>query len=397
MRVCGVISEYNPFHSGHAYHLSQARTRSACDYLVAVMSGSFTQRGEPALLDKWVRARMALQNGADLVVELPCAFAVRPAQFFAQGGIQTLAGLGVVDTFCFGSEIDDLDALLAGACLLEAESPALKEALRQGLERGESHARARGAALARLSGLSLSGQTPNAALALEYLRANLALKKPLQPLVVHRTQGYHDQALGAVCSASAIRGALAQGQLEAALMGMPTSCREPLRAAWPRHAAQPEALDGLLLYRLRQLTPVQIAQYPDVQEGLEHRVARAAIQAGSREELLSLIKCKRYTWARLSRLLTQLLLGMDRATLAACVQPAYARVLGFRRAAQPLLKAIKTQGTLPLVSDAAGFVRRQDPAFRLDLRATDLWGLLTPSKELRAAGRDLTHPLEIVD
>lgn len=395
MRIAGVVAEYNPFHNGHALHV--ARTRAAgCDHVVAVMSGAFTQRGEPALCDKWARARMALAGGIDLVVELPALFAVRPAPQFALGGVTLLNALGA-DVLSFGCETDNLALLSTMAALLESEPQELKAAIRARLAGGQSHARARGGALAEY--LSMPPErvaAPNTALALEYLRVNNRFKQPMRPLSVQRVGDYHDQQLREIASASAVRRAL-RAEGPAAIRGsVPPATFEALAAAWPDALPRPEALDELLLYRLRGMDAERLRALPDVAEGLEMRILSSAREATSREGLTDLVKCKRYTRARIARALTYALLDLTRALAAQYENGApYARVLGFRRDAKPLLKTLSERAAIPLITDPVRL--KGDPCFELERRATDLWGLTTRAPALRKADRDLTERMVVVD
>ena len=386
MRVCGVVAEYNPFHRGHAYHLREARALSGCDYVAVAMSGSFVQRGEPALADKWDRAACALRCGADLVVELPARFAVRSADWFARGGVGLLAGMGA-DALCFGSE-SPLDDLLPAARLLEEEPESVSRAIREGLDRGETLARARAEALTIQCGVSRDVlSAPNNALALEYIRANLRLSRPLELFRVPRIGAYHDAELpengGEYASATALRLALRRGEdvsryvPEDALSCLTDSMR----------LADPSRFDDLLLYALRTLPSGSLVGLCDGGEGVENRLLRAAQSAPDRESLLDAAKCKRYTRARLSRLCAQALLGLAPRPGEA---PAYARVLGFRKSAAPLLRYIGDKGAIPLCADPAAL--KDDPDFRMDALATDIFGLCTTDPELRASGRDFRHP-----
>ncbi len=395
MRVAGVIAEYNPFHNGHRHHLNETRRATKCDYLVVALSGAFTQRGEPALVDKWTRAQMALSGGADLVVELPAVFAVRTADHFARGGVELISALGA-EWISFGSETGSLRALNEMSRVLAEEPPVLRSAIRARLAEGKSHARARGEALAEYLNLpAASVNAPNTVLALEYLKANRALEKPMKVAVIRRTgAGYHSRELGPTASASAIRAALRDGREREAFAAMPETSAQLIREAGPDAMARPDALDSLLLYRLRSLEAAQIAALPDVSEGLEMRVKRLSAQAPDREALLSALKCKRYTMARLSRLCVHALIGMDRALTDAVVCPPYARVLGFRDRARPLIREIASYGRLPLVSSAVSL--SGDPCFRMECRATDVWGLATGDPRLRRAGRDFTEKIRIL-
>ncbi len=389
MRVCGVICEYNPFHRGHALHLARARALSQADYVVCAMSGAITQRGAFARHDKWTRTRMALEGGADLVLELPVRFASAPAPDFASGGVALLADLGVVTHLSFGCEAESLPVLQPAAHALSQESPAFSLALRRHLDDGLPFPRARALAVQEAAGIEGLAETvarPNAALALEYLRA---LPPDIAPVPVMREgSGYHDDALSELSSATAIRAALARGETTAALLALP-SPSPVARAEQEGFLHEEEALTQALLYRLRTVLPDKLAQIYGMDEGLHFRFLAAAREASSREALLAAVKNKRYTHARLSRCCTNTLLGVTREFAQAHSKPTYARVLGFRREAQPLLRAIKERGALPLVTKVAN-ADTSNPLFSLDLRAQDLWSLGVKNPTLRQAGLDFT-------
>nr|HML45814.1 nucleotidyltransferase family protein [Clostridia bacterium] len=362
---------------GHAHHLEQARAQSGCTHIVCVMSGTYTQRGEAALVDKWTRAAMALECGADVVFELPTLFAVRDAQRFAFGGVSLLHSLGVCDALSFGCE--NPEALRNAEALL-LEDP---ERIRQGLAKGQTLARARGLP-----------QLPNLILALEYLRALRDIGSAMRPVPVARLDGYHDPTLKRMASASAIRAALWRG--EDVGLAMPPKAHRLLmeaRGRWHR----PDALDSLLLGFLRVAPEEALRSVADVSEGLERRILACAQTATSRAELLDQLKCKRYTRARLSRVLTQALLGMDKALADSVPKPGYARLLGFRRQSAPLLRQIQDRAAIPIVTRPAAYRKQGDPVFALDLRAGDLWALGCADEAFRAGRRDLTQGVIICD
>ncbi len=384
MRIAGIIAEYNPFHNGHAYHIRETRRQSGCDYVVICMAGSFTQRGEPARLDKWSRARAALACGADAVFELPALWAVRPADAFARGAAAILSGLGC-DVLSFGSEIADMGLLERLAEMGEHEPPELSAAIQRGLAEGKSHARARGEALAAELDLAPGAlNAPNLILAVEYLRALRALGSAMEPLAVVRAGGYHDAALGKFASASAVRAALDRGELEAALACVPEAARGALAAAPRMHAP-----DDLLLHALRSMTGAQLAALPGASEGLDRRLARCARGASTCAELIDMLKCKRYTRARLTRLCAHALLGVTEELLAAHPLPSYARLLGARADARLLLAALSRRASLSIASDPVRL--RGDPVFALECRATDLRALCCDEPEERKAMQDFTH------
>ena len=387
MRIAGIIAEYNPFHNGHAWHIACTRA-NGYDGVIVCMGGHFTQRGEAAMHSKWDRARMALSCGADAVFELPALFAVRTADAFARGGVEILDGLGA-DALSFGSEITDLALLKRLASLREREPGAVSEAISKHLDAGMSHARAWGEAVGEYLGLSPERlNRPNAVLAVEYMRALAAGGSRMTPLAIPRQGDYHDFALGPFASATAIRAAFARGDFAAALAAVPEAARP-----W----AIPDALhpmDDMLLYRLRGMSSGALAALPDVGEGLENRLYRLCRETSGREALLDALKCKRYTRARLSRMLTHALLGIDRAALQAVSRPTYARLIGMRRDALPLLAELKARAELPIVSRAARL--RGDACFEWERRATDTWSLLHDEPRLRAAGREYSEKFVVV-
>ena len=216
MKIAGIVAEYNPFHKGHAWHVQKTRQVTGCDYIVACMAGHFTQRGEPTPWSKWARARMALACGVDAVFELPVLFAVRTADAFARGGVAILGGLGC-DALSFGSEAE-IDLLRGMADLRKHEPEQLSERVRQNLEAGMSHARARGEAVAEALGVAFGDvNRPNAILAAEYIRAIDEQGFDMRPVAVKRVGDYHGGDLDGFASASAIREALNRGETDAAL------------------------------------------------------------------------------------------------------------------------------------------------------------------------------------
>ncbi|MDL2317646.1 nucleotidyltransferase family protein [Eubacteriales bacterium OttesenSCG-928-A19] len=386
MRVCGIICEYNPFHNGHAYLIRALKERTGCAYVVCAMSGQFTQRGEAALVSKWARAEMALRSGADAVFELPALFAVRDAERFARGGVALLSSLGVVTHLGFGSESGDLDALLAMA-KVEGDL----NVIRANMARGMTLARARGEALGQDAG------APNDTLAVEYLRALGRQRAAIEPVTVKRLGGgYHDETLGGMASATAVRAAIYRGEDVYAAMPAPAYALL-LRLKEAGAYQRPDGLDEALLALLRTIPAESLARIADVGEGLENRISRAAQDAVSRASLLELVKCKRYTWSRLSRVLTQALVGMTKQLAMAYPVPTYARLLGFRRDAQPLMAAIRRQADIPIVTRAAKYRPEDDRVLALDIRAGDLWALGMLNPPLRKGRADLTHDVVIVD
>jgi len=366
--VVGIICEYDPFHLGHAHQFDLIREQLPDALIICLMSGCFTQRGMPAVHQPRHRAEAALRAGADLVLELPCAFSVRDAEHFALGGVEILTKLGFVSHLSFGAEDDDLTALQAAAALLESPTSDFEAALHAKLDEGFSFAAAQGLALGQSLGNPERWSRPNNILALCYLRATRRINSPLLPLPVLREGDFHSQELNAHTwpSASAVRRALLTGDQSAA----DNACGYTLPVS---PICRPDALDTLLLYKLRRVSPAELSLLPDCTEGLENRLKARAGQAVSREELLALLKTKRYAHARLSRLCTHALLDMDAAFLTEHAHPTYARLLGLNRSNKEITALCKQSG-LNIVAKAADG-DRSDPLYQLDLRAYDLWAL----------------------
>ncbi|MBR6186259.1 MAG: nucleotidyltransferase family protein [Clostridia bacterium] len=366
--VCGVIAEYDPFHRGHARHLAEAKKRTGAEFAAVVMSGSFTQRGMPALLPAHTRAEMALRCGADIVLQLPYAFSVREAEYFALGGVRVLSALGCVTHLSFGCETEDLDLLLRAAEALE--SGEMEEAIRADLSRGLPYAAAEGKALEKRLGLRPGLlNAPNAALALSYVRAIRRLRSPLVPVPVLRAQDYHARELQAWPSASAFRGAILRGDWAGIEQASPPDALPVLsRALLSGLVCPPGGMDQLVLQRVLLSSAGEIAAWPGVKEGLEMRILKAAQGARSREELIRAVKTRRYTYGRISRALCHGALNVRRDDLPAL--PEYARVLGFRQSARGLLRAMQKSG-FPLITRLA----RAENA-PLDARADEMWRVL---------------------
>lgn len=385
MKIAGVIAEYNPFHSGHAWHLARARALTGADYVIVCMAGSYTQRGEATCLSKWTRAKMALMCGADAVFELPALFAVRTADAFARGGVAILDGLGA-DALSFGCETDDLELVERLAQLRACEPEEVGQAVRRGLNEGKSHARARGEAVAEHLGVDAAlVNSPNLTLAAEYLRALRDRRSGMTPVAIRRDGSYHDVGLGdGFASATAIRAALRRGELEKALRYVPEPIRPLLRASGRMHAP-----DDLALMRLRSMTEAELRALPDMSEGLESRVKRCAAKAACCEELIESIKCKRYTRARLTRLLAHAMLGLTGEMARRNPEPVYARLIGMRADARALSAELKARARIEIVSDATKLAG--DEVFDLECRATDLRALQCDDALERCSGREFTE------
>ena len=380
METVGVIAEYNPFHNGHLLQLREIRRLFPRADIIVAMSGSFTQRGTVAILDKWQRAEAAVRSGASLVLELPAVFSTRSAQYFASGGVRLFDRLGVVDCLAFGSECSSLASLQSMRKKIEAaENGGLKNRLRA----GGSYA----SALTEAAAPDDLMRQPNVILALEYLRALSKTGSHIEPLPLPRFSArHHERALPAegeensVASASAIRTALTDPSakdgdtLAAALHAVPAAVKDMLL-----QAKKYRFNDSSLLFR--PILSLILADEPDglrsvagVSEGLEHRLRRAALFARSFEELIESVRSKRYPLARIRRLLLHLLLRLsaDDAKIFDEQGPLYARVLAFNDDGRRLLRKIKKRAEIPAVAKTARF---------LPMRALES-GSLTPAQKM---------------
>ena len=355
MKVCGIIAEYDPFHLGHQYQMETARQLSGADYVVCVLSTAFLQRGVPALFPTKDRVKMALLGGADAVFSLPVTFSPMEAERFALGGIYILNQLNAISHLSFGCECDDISLLSRAAEMLEEPSPLFQHSLRQELNSGASFAAAQGKALSQAIGFDPAELSmPNNTLAICYLRMIRRLSAHLLPMPVKRL-GAHDESspsAGLYPCASYIRKKTVSGDWDAVQAAVPPSSLTIMRACASKGELCPEnALDQALLYRLRQMDETQFERLPNMSEGLENRFIHALSSGSTREELIGLIKTRRYPYARISRALTHALLGIKKEALPAL--PTYTRLLGFKKTALPLLHQIGKESQIPVYSKNA--------------------------------------------
>lgn len=349
----GIVCEYNPFHKGHQYQLqaAQALSGNARTPIICVMSGHYVQRGEPALLDKWTRTRMALAGGASLVIELPTYYSTATAEWFANGAISLLHHTGLVDSLSFGIEAPDELSILQELCEhLAPESETYQNLLQQNLTQTSSFAIAREQALQTLAGHPLSLQSPNTILVLEYLKAAQSLNWHPALLPVERVSaGYHDLSLMAQFpSASAIR---RQAEKGCSILPYLPDCCPTFNSDT---CVFPKELMQSLPYVLCLHSAESLRQIDEVAEGLENRVLDSSLDSPAYEELLERLKTKRYPTSRLRRILLNTLLNITKARkqeLNFTEGPAYIRVLGFCREHQSLLSQLTQQATLPVITN----------------------------------------------
>jgi predicted nucleotidyltransferase len=390
--VAAIAAEYNPFHNGHAYHA--ARTRAAgATHVAAIMSGNFTQRGTPAFAEKRARARAALCSGIDLVLELPIPYAMATAQRFAFGVAAVAQGMGCVDFLSFGSESGYLSIIQAAAEAVD--SPAVCERMTQYLGEGMTFARARQLAVSELCGDEVADMlgSPNDNLAVEYVRQLAHIKSPIAPFAVPRVGALHDaqKAVGEIASASFLRALMRTGSIESAADFVPAAAADAMRRAQADGDAPLDEgrLGAMMLGVLRRIPPQELSRLPDLSEGLENRISAAIRQAVTLDEVYALAKSKRYTAARIRRVVMAAFLGLD-GGLGAQSAP-YIRVLGFGPRGRELLARMRETASLP-VSDSLAYLRKMgDTACAFvdaEARAGDLYLLGLPN--VRPCGYDFT-------
>lgn len=370
--LLGIIAEYNPFHLGHQYHLQQARQSLDFEGTIVVMSGHFTQRGTPTLTDKWLRAHMAILGGADLVLELPCAFSVRSAYYFALGGVLSLACCGITH-LSFGIESDEVTLLAAAAHILAQESESYQETLKQQLSLGLSFAAAQSNALTQFLPQfdTTPLKQPNNLLAMSYLQVIKRFQLPITPLAIKRQGDYHNlQPEEKFASASAIRRMLLAHESEAYRYLPQTTT-----ALLPQELIDLERFKQTILTLIRRSSPNDLRQLIEIKEGLEHKLIRAAQDSKSLDDLCLAVKSKRYPYSRINRSLCHLLLNFTNDYAAQ--KPYYLRVLAFNQTGARLLKKIKRYSTVPIITKSSVAMRQLplegQKMLQLDIRATDIY------------------------
>lgn len=386
-KTLGLVTEYNPFHNGHAYHLKASLALSGADTTVAIMSGYFTQRGEPAIADPFTRAKWAVEAGVDLVLMLPVVFSTASAPMFAFGAIASLDALGAVNALCFGSESGDLEGLKTLTEHLTAiEDDLSTQAKAQANASYNSH---RDKLLLERGYVGPSSS--NDILGLAYLHALHRLESPIEPLTIKRIQNdYHSKALNTeIASATAVRAGLKASGIDAVSHTIPLCSRQTFEAA--DFTSPSDALwHQLLLYELRRSSVASLETVHDMPVGMAQRLKAAAAASHSPEAFYKAIQTKAYTNSRLQRVLAKMLLGITKEDLLKDfgTLPTYLRILAFNDAGRALLKA--SNPSLPLITNAKHYRPDSDIAERqwsLDCYAADLYNLLY--QPVKASGEQL--------
>lgn len=364
-RVLGIVAEYNPFHNGHLYHLEKAKKDTDSNYTVAIISGNFTQRGGTSLVDKWSKAEAAVSAGVDLVIELPVLYATSSAENFAEGAVKILDSLKIVDSIAFGAETPDVDILDKCADVLYHEPKQYKTLLSHELKKGLSYPKARENALMMylndIRKFAKVLSSPNNILGIEYLKALKKLKSPLEAFSIPRREvGHNDLEFNNhIASSTAIRNMIRNDGFSALSSLMPSASYSILMKNMKAGHIIPDisVFEKEILYTLRKMTPSQIAELPDVTEGLEFAIKNAANSCNTFNEFMNLVKTKRYTATRLQRILVYALLGITKKDLAMSrkLNP-YARVLALNKRGKFLIAEIaKANPKLQIITSVKRF------------------------------------------
>ena len=396
MKTVGLITEYNPFHKGHAWHLQEAKRLSGAEYCIVIMSGNFVQRGGPAIIDKYTRTEMALSGGADLVLELPVPYATGSAEYFAAGAVTLLDSLNTVETLCFGSECADLDPLLAAARLLNEEPEDFRIHLKENLRNGSSFPLARAEAIKtylhncpdeKKFNPAILNQ-PNNILGIEYLKALEKYKSSMQPLTIPRIGGgYHEESLNdTLSSATSIRKILLAPKRLIQNLPDPTSLLFPLQNEMPQAAYEilkrsfgtscpvsANDFSEILHYCLLQMTAsAELMDFQDITPEIADRIYRLIPSYEDFDRFTVLIKGKQYTQTRIRRCLLHVMLNIRKEPVNKRIAKGWhscLRVLGFKRSSAALLGEIKRKSGLPLITKLADASRILDANAMADLNS----------------------------
>ncbi|MCK5768043.1 MAG: nucleotidyltransferase [Candidatus Atribacteria bacterium] len=434
MKTLAIISEYNPFHNGHLYQFSKSKEITGADCILVVMSGNFVQRGEPAIINKWARADMALAAGADLVIEMPFVFSTQDANGFALGGITLLNSLNVVQYLCFGCENNNRNNLLSIGRFLSNENANYKTLVKENSKKGFEYPKARAQAICKyqenfgIDQLKISSSiqlmkilsSPNNILAIEYMKHLLKIKSAILPIPIKRIgAAYHEETIQRnISSATSIRNEILQNikypyQIDKKSSGkiksvMPISAYNILdkELSEGRAPVSLNRYEQYILATLRNIPKEKLSLIHGVNEGLENRIKNAALKSTSIDMLLYSIKTRRYTLTKIKRILLHVMTGLLKEDVALFNNygAMYIRVIGFSHKGKTLLKKIKKNSSLPIITKLSNFLREVNSEKSLhykdllkminyDILATDLYNLGYSKVNARVARTDFTSKL----
>lgn len=413
MKTVGIISEYNPFHNGHRYHIEVAKKTCNADNVICIMSGNFVQRGEPAIFDKWSRAEMAIRSGADLVLELPFVYACQPAEIFALGAVKILNDINIVDYLCFGSELGELPPLNYLAKLLGNEPEDLKSFIKEYMSKGFTYPKAVALSLkdylksTDYSNIHQVINKPNNILGIEYIKAINLLKSTIKPVAIKRVvSDYNDKKiLDSISSATSIRiEILNNGVSDMISYSMPSSSVQIINELINNniHPVFLSDLSDILLYKLRSISIDEMLSFMNIVEGIENRIKKFATSSTNIIEFIEKCKTKRYTRTFIQRLLCHLLINLKYSDITRFKNidcPSYARVLALNEKGKGLIKKIKKNEDYPIITKTANFTTNSTELrkmFDFDILSSDIYSLTQNCDKYKKGGADYyTSPIII--
>lgn len=373
MRVAAVVAEYNPMHTGHIYHLEKTGEISGADFVMAIMSGNFTQRGEAAIYDKWMRARIAVSSGVDLVLELPFVFACNSAEYFASGAISILKGLGCVDILSFGSESGNIEDLERLGAFLSEEPRDYRDILQENLNTGLSFPAARERAVSHVLGKGAGKvlSSPNNILAVEYIKAARRQGFEVERMTVKRKGNYHCRDIGGeMASATAIRQKISEGKAQEIMTYLPLEGKELLKKTRIK-VANSEMFYSLIRSAILVQPSEQISKIFGISEGMENRIKREIRRHDTLSTFVDALVSKRYTRVGIQRLLVHILMNFQKQNLFA-YRP-YGRVLALNDKGGRILRLVKEKGELEVISNINKSPRPS--LMKYDILASDVYNL----------------------
>lgn len=363
MKTAAIICEYNPFHKGHEYQIARTKELCGADFIVAIMSGNYVQRGDVAIFSKELRAKAAIASGADLVIELPTVFSMQSAEFFAKGGVTIAHSLGIVDFLSFGAECDDTQKLNKIASLLCNEPPEFSDILKKQLDTGVTYPVARATAIAQILGNDAAElvNSPNNILGIEYCKALCRLNSKITPIAIKRKGADHDSTTvdDGFASATHLRQTIIKGTIADVFPFIPDSCHEIFRDA-DIHSVG--AMEKSIIAELIKMPTEALAQICDVGEGMENRIKSAASTAATVSELADLIKTRRYTHSRIRRILLSAYLGITNDYRS--MEIPYIKILDHNEKGQELISRMKKVSALPIVRNTSQVNKLKNPELK---------------------------------
>jgi len=408
MYITGIVAEYNPFHNGHLYQLNQSKKLTGSDFVIAVMSGDFTQRGTPSIANKFIRTQMALSSGIDMVLELPVPYATASAERFCEAAVSIFNKTGIVNALSFGSELGDISVLRDIATILSDESPLLSQLIKENLSKGHSFPRAREKAVIHLfstlhPNIHLQEQVkvalgnPNNILGIEYLKALIKYNSKILPITIKRKSShYHDtQIHSSIASATAIRTQLKDCTHESIKHCMPPESYHLLM----QHAHYTPSLDDLndfLHYKLIFSNKPDLYSLWDIPKDLILSISKCFMEKRHLSDILNEVTSKTYTRATVQRALLRIILNilqddMDRLQDLAWIP--YIRVLGCKKEATILLSEMTKHAEVPILTNLGSSYASLTPEARLlldyEVKAGNIYDYI--SKSPSAYNQDFTH------